>query len=189
MRPLRLELEGFTSFRKRTVVPFEDTDLFVLTGATGSGKSSLIDAMVFALYGSVPRYDNRNLVAPVVSQGMVQGRVRLDFEAGGREYTAVRVVRRTPSGGGTTKEATLEERAGGEASRTLARTADEVTACVAEHGHRTGPRPLHKVRCAAAGRVRDLHARKAPRAPGSARAASGSGALRTAAPAGEPARA
>ena len=130
MRPLRLELEGFTSFRERTVVPFEDTDLFVLTGATGSGKSSLIDAMVFALYGSVPRYDNRNLVAPVVSQGMVQGRVRLDFEAGGREYTAVRVVRRTPSGGGTTKEATLEERVGGEASRTLARTADEVTACV-----------------------------------------------------------
>ena len=130
MRPLRLELEGFTSFRERTLVSFEDTDLFVLTGATGSGKSSLIDAMVFALYGSVPRYDNRNLVAPVVSQGMVQGRVRLDFEAGGREYTAVRVVRRSPSGGGSTREATLEERANGGVSRTLARTADEVTAQV-----------------------------------------------------------
>lgn len=130
MRPLRLELEGFTSFRERTLVSFEDTDLFVLTGATGSGKSSLIDAMVFALYGSVPRYDNRNLVAPVVSQGMVQGRVRLDFEVGGKEYTAVRVVRRSPSGGGSTKEAALEERANGGASRTLARTADEVTAQV-----------------------------------------------------------
>lgn len=130
MRPLRIELEGFTSFRERTLVSFEDTDLFVLTGATGSGKSSLIDAMVFALYGSVPRYDNRNLVAPVVSQGMVQGRVRLDFEVAGREYTAVRVVRRSPSGGGSTKEAALEERANGQAPRTLARTADEVTACV-----------------------------------------------------------
>ena len=130
MRPLRLELEGFTSFRERTLVSFEDTDLFVLTGATGSGKSSLIDAMVFALYGSVPRYDNRNLVAPVVSQGMVQGRVRLDFEVGGKEYTAVRVVRRSSSGGGSTKEAALEERANGGASRTLARTADEVTAQV-----------------------------------------------------------
>ena len=130
MRPLRLELEGFTSFRERTLVSFEDTDLFVLTGATGSGKSSLIDAMVFALYGSVPRYDNRNLVAPVVSQGMVQGRVRLDFEVGGMEYTAVRVVRRSPSGGGSTKEAALEERANGGVSRTLARTADEVTAQV-----------------------------------------------------------
>ena len=61
MRPLRLELEGFTSFRERTEVSFEDTNLFVFTGATGSGKSSLIDAMIFALYGSVPRYDNRNV--------------------------------------------------------------------------------------------------------------------------------
>lgn len=125
MRPLRLELEGFTSFRKRTAVSFEDTDLFVLTGATGSGKSSLIDAMVFALYGTVPRYDNRNLVAPVISQGKVQARVRLDFEAEGREYTAVRVVRRTAPGRATTREAALEERVNG-GSRTLARTPDEL---------------------------------------------------------------
>jgi len=55
MRPLRLELEGFTSYREPTVVDFADTNLLVFTGATGSGKSSLIDAMIFALYGSVPR--------------------------------------------------------------------------------------------------------------------------------------
>ena len=130
MRPLRLELEGFTSFRDRTVVSFEDTDLFVLTGATGSGKSSLIDAMVFALYGSVPRYDNRNLVAPVISQGKVQARVRLDFEAGGHEYTAVRVVRRTPSGGASTREAVLERKVNGGDPITLARTSDDLTARV-----------------------------------------------------------
>ena len=130
MRPLRIELEGFTSFRDRTEVSFEDTDLFVLTGATGSGKSSLIDAMVFALYGSVPRYGHSKLVAPVVSQGKVEARVRLDFEADGREYTAVRVVRRSASGGGSTKEAALEVRANGGPSGTLARTADELTARV-----------------------------------------------------------
>ena len=127
MRPLRLELEGFTSFREPRSVSFEDTGLFVLTGATGSGKSSLIDAMVFALYGSVPRYDNRNLVAPVVSQGKVQARVRLDFEVDGREYTAARVVRRTPSGGASTKEAVLERKEKDGRSTTLARTADDLT--------------------------------------------------------------
>lgn len=127
MRPLRLELEGFTSFRERTEVSFEDTDLFVLTGATGSGKSSLIDAMVFSLYGSVPRYDDRRLVAPVISQGKLQARVRLDFEAGGAEYTAVRVVRRTSSGGASTREAVLEQKAPDDRSRTLARTADELS--------------------------------------------------------------
>ena len=131
MRPLRLELEGFTSFRERTKVSFEDTDLFVLTGATGSGKSSLIDAMVFALYGAVPRYENRTVVAPVISQGKVQARVRLDFEAGGREYTAVRVVRRVGSGA-STKEAVLEERVAGGASRTLARTAQVLSKLVEE---------------------------------------------------------
>ncbi len=132
MRPLRLELEGFTSFRNRAEASFEDADLFVLTGPTGAGKSSLIDAMVFALYGAVPRYDHRGLVAPVVNQRKMQARVRLDFEAGGREYAAVRVVRRLPSGGATTKEAVLERKTEGGRTETLARTADEVTRRVEE---------------------------------------------------------
>ena len=131
MRPLRLELEGFTSFRERTVVSFENTDLFVLTGATGSGKSSLIDAMVFALYGSVPRYGDRRLVAPVISQGMLRARVRLDFEAGGRNLTAVRLVQRTASGGASTKEARLEQCGrDGSPSLTLASTADDLSATI-----------------------------------------------------------
>ncbi len=129
MRPLRLELEGFTSYRERTEVSFRDADLFVLTGATGSGKSSLIDAMIFALYGSVPRYDNLKLIAPVISQGKVRARVRFDFEARGNTYSAVRVVQRTAAGA-TTKEARLEERAGGGAARTLAITESDLSKCV-----------------------------------------------------------
>ena len=129
MRPLRLELEGFTSFRERTEVSFEETDLFVFTGATGSGKSSLIDAMIFALYGSVPRYDDRRLVAPVISQGKVRARVRLDFETRGKVYTAVRVVQRTKTGA-TTREARLEEWTNGEPARTLAATEAELSASV-----------------------------------------------------------
>ena len=129
MRPLRLELEGFTSYREPTVVDFSDTDLLVFTGATGSGKSSLIDAMIFALYGSVPRYDHASLIAPVISQGKVRARVRLDFEARGRSYTAVRVVQRTATGA-TTREARLEEHANGQPVRTLAATESDLSACV-----------------------------------------------------------
>ena len=107
MRPTRLELAGFGSFREPTTVDFADTDLFVLVGPTGAGKSTIIDALVFALYGSVPRYDDRRLVAPVINQGRVEAKVRLDFVVEGTGYTAVRVVRRTAAGA-STKEARLE---------------------------------------------------------------------------------
>ncbi|HSJ46517.1 MAG TPA: SMC family ATPase [Euzebyales bacterium] len=107
MRPTRLELTGFGSFREPATVDFADTDLFVLVGPTGAGKSTVIDAMIFALYGSVPRYDDRRLVAPVINQGRVEAKVRLDFVVDGSGYTAVRVVRRTQAGA-TTKEARLE---------------------------------------------------------------------------------
>ncbi len=107
MRPLCLELEGFTAFRERTEVDFRDVDLFALTGPTGSGKSSLIDAMVFALYGSVPRHGKRD-IAPIISTGRLETKVRLDFDVDGRVYTAVRVVRRTGRGGANTDEARLE---------------------------------------------------------------------------------
>ncbi len=92
MRPRSLEVEGLGPFRERVELGFEDCDLFAFTGPTGSGKSSLVDAMVFALYGSVPRYGKRG-VAPVVTQGRLQGRVRLVFTLGAHEYTAVRSVR------------------------------------------------------------------------------------------------
>lgn len=107
MRPTRLELHGFGSFREPAVVDLADTDLFVLVGPTGAGKSTVIDAMIFALYGSVPRYDDRRLVAPVINQGRVEAKVRLDFLVDGVGYSAVRVVRRTATGA-TTKEARLE---------------------------------------------------------------------------------
>ena len=124
MRPTRLELHGFTAFREAVTVDFSDADLFALSGPTGAGKSSLIDAMCFALYGSVPRLDRRT-VAPIIATGVIEARVRFDFSVGERAFTAARVVRRLPSGGATTKEARLES--GGEV---LAGDADAVTEAV-----------------------------------------------------------
>ncbi|MCE7884901.1 MAG: SMC family ATPase [Actinobacteria bacterium ATB1] len=129
MRPERLELSGFTAFRRPTVIDFDGADMFVLVGPTGSGKSSVIDAITFALYGSVPRYDDVRLVAPVVSQGKVEAKVRFDFAVGAEQYSATRVVRRTRSGA-TTKEARLERRDGTGGCDVLAGTADELTAGV-----------------------------------------------------------
>ena len=56
MRPLRLFLDGFGSYRRPTEADFSDVSFFALTGPTGSGKSTLIDGLCFALYGTVPRW-------------------------------------------------------------------------------------------------------------------------------------
>lgn len=107
MRPLKLRMKGFGAFREETEVDFEGVELAALVGATGSGKSTIIDGVTFALFGSVARYDNASLVAPVINQLTTAARVSLDFEVGGERYSAVRVVRRTANGA-TTKEARLE---------------------------------------------------------------------------------
>lgn len=60
MRLHRLEVEGFAPFRSRQVVDFDafaDDGIFLIAGRTGAGKSSILDAVCFGLYGGVPRYD------------------------------------------------------------------------------------------------------------------------------------
>ena len=69
---------------RRRTVDFTDIELVALVGRTGSGKSTIIDAITFALYGSVARYDDNRAVAPVINQTSTRARVRLDFELGGR---------------------------------------------------------------------------------------------------------
>ena len=130
MRPARIEVEGFAAFRERVVVDLTDTDLFALVGPTGAGKSTVIDAMVFALYGTVPRYGSRGLVYPVITQGAVEAKVRLDFLVGDDAFTATRVVRRTKTGA-TTKEARLERALPGDGTtEVLAEDADGLTSAV-----------------------------------------------------------
>jgi DNA repair protein SbcC/Rad50 len=91
MRPLRLEVEGFTSFRDRACLDFAGLDLFAITGPTGAGKSSLIDAMVLALYGQVPRVGDR--YKQLISHGAERMSVRLDFQVGSDTYRVARTIR------------------------------------------------------------------------------------------------
>ena len=95
MRPVLLEMTGFASFREKTEVSFADTDYFALVGPTGAGKSTVIDALTFALYGSVARWDHEGLVAPALAPTANRATVRLVFDAGGARYHVVREVRRS----------------------------------------------------------------------------------------------
>lgn len=92
MRPERLTLKGFGAFRNETHIDFSGVELFAVTGPTGSGKTTILDGICFALYGSVPRY-GRGAVAPVVSQGHMEATVGLTFSIGERKYQVARRVR------------------------------------------------------------------------------------------------
>ena len=53
MRPILLTMEAFGSYAAKTVIDFREPqqDLFLITGETGSGKTTIFDAIVYALYG------------------------------------------------------------------------------------------------------------------------------------------
>jgi DNA repair protein SbcC/Rad50 len=111
MKLHRLELEGFGPFLDEQVVDFDafaDDGIFLITGRTGAGKSSVLDGVCYALYGGVPRYDGveRRLRSDHCEPDDPT-RVTLEFSAEGERWRVTRspeFERPKRRGGGTTKE-------------------------------------------------------------------------------------
>jgi DNA repair exonuclease SbcCD ATPase subunit len=93
MRPLRLQVEGFACFKDRQELDLSSLDFFAITGPTGAGKSSLLDAMLFALFGVIPRVGAQNH-DELISHGRPRMAVTLDFRTGGRLFRVTRARRR-----------------------------------------------------------------------------------------------
>ena len=97
MTPLRLELSGFTVFREKTSVDFEGLELFAIAGPTGSGKSTILDALTYGLYGQTARLGRTGLDV-LISPGLTQMFVALEFKTALGTYRVTRTADRKPSG-------------------------------------------------------------------------------------------
>ena len=101
MRPLKLIMQAFGSYGKQTAIDFEQANqnLFLITGDTGAGKTTIFDAMVFALYGEASSGTNKKSGAELQSQFVepgVQPFVELVFSEGNGESREIYTVRRVP---------------------------------------------------------------------------------------------
>lgn len=92
MRPLELTLRGFQSYAGDHVFDFRDRSLLGVVGPIGSGKSSLLDGIAFALYGKTPRA-GRN-TRDLINQRKNSAHVELWFEVDGEVWRAVRALRK-----------------------------------------------------------------------------------------------
>ena len=97
MRPLRITIEGLRSFRAEVGIDFGGRTRIAMIGDTGAGKSSILEAMTYALYGqtslgSRSKQELMNDTSDVM-------RVVLRFRVAGEEWEVTRVDRRAGAGG------------------------------------------------------------------------------------------
>lgn len=94
MRPLRLRIEGLRSFRSEVEIDFADRNHVAVVGDTGAGKSSILEAITYALYGTTSFGGQADLM----NDTSTKLRVVLRFRVSGDEWEVVRTLRRNRKG-------------------------------------------------------------------------------------------
>lgn len=95
MKILELRFQNINSLYGQWVIDFQDpifvsSGLFLLTGPTGAGKSTVLDAICLALYGKTPRIDKIGKSGnEVMSRQTAKCSAEVLFEANGRRYRSV----------------------------------------------------------------------------------------------------
>lgn len=113
MKPIKLEFQGINSFSENTSIDFTrltQNGIFGIFGDTGSGKSTILDCINFALYGNVER---SRVMTDMINYRSDAAKVRFVFDilAEGRRktYTVERSVKKDKAG---THKAFLYEKDG-----------------------------------------------------------------------------
>lgn len=92
MRPLKLRIAGLRSYRTERTIDLADLSLVAIIGPTGAGKSSLLEAITYALYGA-STWDKRG-VKELIADAAPAMSVSLQFEADAEVWQVTRMISR-----------------------------------------------------------------------------------------------
>lgn len=124
MRPIKLEIKGLNSYVNKQTIDFEkltERGLFGIFGKTGSGKSTILDAITLSLYGSIARNTKE-----YINSLSEKSEISYEFEIGSRRYVVDRHIIRSKAGGIKTSYARVIEKLGDGSENVLADKVNEV---------------------------------------------------------------
>lgn len=95
MKPLKIKMTAFGPYKNQEVIDFQDLQehrLFVISGKTGAGKTSIFDAICFALYGDASGEDRSDIrsMRSHFAEDDLHTSVLFEFELKGRAYRVFR---------------------------------------------------------------------------------------------------
>jgi exonuclease SbcC len=96
MIPQRIQLSGFLSYKEPQTLDFTGAPLWMLSGHNGSGKSSVFDAVTYALFGH-HRGGGSN-AGELINKESSSFNVEFDFRLDHRDYRIKRTLRRAKTG-------------------------------------------------------------------------------------------
>ena len=102
MRPIKLSFEGIHSFKEAVEIDFEkltEYGLFGIFGETGSGKSTILDAMILALYDQIPRAMDGGSVKNALNDASNEMKVYYKYALGSDIYEITRIYKKGKSKG------------------------------------------------------------------------------------------
>lgn len=116
MRIHKVTMEGFGAYPEEEIVDFDefaDDGIFVITGKTGAGKTTILDAITFALFGTVPRYGgsiatDERVRSDYIAHMDKPTKAVVEFSQGEHRYRVSRTPTYLPPGKKTEKQTWAE---------------------------------------------------------------------------------